>query len=77
MSEVSKCALCGGNLRAGKTTYSVDYGQGVLVVRNVPAEVCEQCGESWISDAMSARLEELTSEAKERKLQIEVIDLAA
>jgi YgiT-type zinc finger domain-containing protein len=34
----------------GKTTFTVDLGFGVVVVRDVPATVCSQCGADWISD---------------------------
>ena len=43
-----RCPLCGGHKQPGKTTYSVDLGSGVILVRNVPATVCVQCGEAWI-----------------------------
>ena len=42
------CPLCGGRKQPGKTTYSVDLGSGVILVRNVPATICVQCGEAWI-----------------------------
>ncbi|MDR4509847.1 MAG: YgiT-type zinc finger protein [Candidatus Brocadiaceae bacterium] len=34
------CPLCGGKKQAGKTTFTVDLGFGVVVVREVPATVC-------------------------------------
>ena len=35
-------------LKEGKTTFTVDLGFGVVVVRDVPATVCSQCGADWI-----------------------------
>ena len=49
----------------------------MFVVRHVPAEVCDQCGEAWIDDETSARLEELLANVKERKAEVEIIDMAA
>ncbi len=40
----SQCPLCGGNKSEGKTTFTTDLGFGVVVVRDVPATVCAQCG---------------------------------
>jgi len=37
-----KCPLCGGAKKEGKTTFTVDLGFGVVVVRDVPATVCSQ-----------------------------------
>lgn len=54
-----KCPLCGGNKKAGTTTFTVDMGFGVVVVRNVPATVCSQCGADWIDDYIASKLEEI------------------
>ena len=40
----NKCPLCGGSKKAGRTTFTVDLGFGVVVVRDVPASVCSQSG---------------------------------
>jgi len=39
------CPLCGGKKTKGKTTFSADVGSGVVVVREVEATICSQCGE--------------------------------
>jgi YgiT-type zinc finger domain-containing protein len=36
--------ICEGNKMEGKTTYTVELGYGVVVVRNVQSKVCFQCG---------------------------------
>ncbi|MBI3008416.1 MAG: type II toxin-antitoxin system MqsA family antitoxin [Candidatus Omnitrophica bacterium] len=69
------CAICGGDKKAGTSTFTVDYGVGILVARNVPAKVCQQCGESWVNDVMAKKLEDKTKEAKTSRRQLEVIDL--
>jgi YgiT-type zinc finger domain-containing protein len=61
----------------GQTTFTVDIGSGVVVVRHVPARVCRQCGEDWIRDAVAERLERIVSEAKTAGKVVEVIDLQA
>lgn len=71
----SKCPLCGGQKKPGKTIYSVDLGFGIVVVRNVPATLCDQCGEEWISPEVASQLERLVEEARRKKLQVEVVVL--
>ena len=47
MSEKKgNCPLCGGEKSHGKTTFAVDFGSGVVVVRDVPALVCNLCGDA-------------------------------
>ncbi|HLA74418.1 MAG TPA: type II toxin-antitoxin system MqsA family antitoxin [Gammaproteobacteria bacterium] len=77
MTEKNHCPVCGGKLAPGTTTFTVDHGKGVVVVRHVPANVCDQCGESWIDDTVSGQLEQLVKEAQSKQLQFEVIDMAA
>lgn len=71
-----KCAICGGSVKHGKTTVSVDTGDGVVVVRDVPARVCNQCGEDWLTDESAAKVEKIVQRARKEKSQIEVVGLA-
>jgi len=66
------CPLCGGAKAQGKTTFSADLGSGVVVVRDVRALICSQCGEEWIDDATARELEKIVNDARARKLQVEV-----
>jgi len=77
MSKNNQCPICSGSMIKGTTTFTVDYDKGVIVIRHVPALVCNQCGESWIEDKQSEKLEELVQEAKSHARQLEVIDMVA
>ncbi|MBX2990436.1 MAG: type II toxin-antitoxin system MqsA family antitoxin [Bacteroidetes bacterium] len=68
------CPLCSGTKRKGTITFTVDYSDGVLVVRNVPATVCSQCCEEWIADTDASRLEQYARIARNEKKQFEVVD---
>ena len=66
------CPLCGGGKKAGKTTFTVDLGFGVVVIRDVPATICSQCGADWLSNDVSARIEQMVQEARKKRHQVEV-----
>ena len=72
MFRKDTCPLCGGKKKSGKTIVTVALGEGVLVVRDVPALVCGQCGENWIEDKTASRLEDLVDDARKKHLQVEV-----
>ncbi len=76
MFKKDTCPLCGGKKKSGKSTFTVNLGEGVLVVREVPALVCNQCGEDWIEDKVASRSEDLTNEARKKHLQVEVAAFA-
>lgn len=72
---MKKCQLCGGDFSSGKTTVTVDLGDGVVVLREVPAEICRQCGEEWIDDRIAKEIEILVKRARRDKAQFEVLSL--
>ena len=72
MKTKNVCPICGGTKTQGTTTFTVDLGFGVVVVRDVPALVCDQCGADWIEDAVAERLEQTVSNARKCHRQVEV-----
>ena len=56
------------------TTHVVTFDDCVIVVRNVPCEECEQCGEKYFSDEVMERLEVIVTKAKEIASEIFVTD---
>jgi YgiT-type zinc finger domain-containing protein len=71
----SLCPLCGGHKEPGKTTYSVELGTGVVVVRNVRAEICAQCGEALIDNKTAQKLEKIVEDARQKQHQVEILAL--
>ena len=73
MAEPSNyCPLCGGEKGPGTTTFTVDLGFGVVVIREVPAWVCAQCGEVWLEDGVAEKLEALVADARHKHTVVEV-----
>jgi YgiT-type zinc finger domain-containing protein len=75
--DAHACPLCGGEKKPGKTTFTVELGFGVVVVREVPATVCTQCGADWIEDSIVAKLEEIVNDARKKHHTVEVTTLSA
>lgn len=63
MNEImDRCDLCGGELRPGKTTLEIWSGEELLVIKDVLADVCQQCGEAYISAEISEKLDHFLAE---------------
>ena len=73
--ESGLCAFCGGTRVPGLVSYSVDLGTTVVVVRKVPATVCDQCGERWFDDTTVELLDRIVGEARARGVQVEVVSM--
>jgi YgiT-type zinc finger domain-containing protein len=59
------CPVCKGEVRRGTTDFPVELERGSLIIKDVPADVCGQCGEEFIPDEVMEALEK-TIEAKRR-----------
>ena len=57
-----------------KTTFTVEYNDCIIVIKNVPCLECQICGEIFFSDEVSEKLERLTDAAKKIMQDISVID---
>jgi len=54
------CFMCKGTLVEGSSTFSADMGNCIVIIKNVPSLICDQCGEVSYSDAVASRLEQIT-----------------
>ena len=57
MSE--QCAFCKGDLEERLITYPTEYKGRVVVVANVPALVCTQCGEILLRPDTAEKLQKI------------------
>ena len=57
--EVMKCELCGGMVSKKKVSYMIFYGGHWVIVENVPAKVCHQCGERLFSPGVVEKLQKV------------------
>ena len=74
-----RCVFCGGETTKMSVTFSYEEEGKYFLVENVPAEVCERCGEKTYSPEVT---DELLKFAKEqfrpvRKVEVPVFDFAA
>jgi YgiT-type zinc finger domain-containing protein len=73
-----KCGICGhGQTRPGTTTVTLQKGDATVVFKEVPAEICEVCGERFVSESVTSRLLKEARHAAESGVQVEVRSFAA
>jgi len=53
------CFMCKGTVQAGFSTFTADMGGCVVVIKNVPSGICEQCGETSYNDEVARQLENI------------------
>jgi len=54
--------FCKGTLREGKTEFIARVGDEIIVVRDVPALICDRCGEAYYSAEVSQKIDAVMKE---------------
>lgn len=68
-----KCVICkGGDVGDGFTTVPIEQEGMLLVIRGVPARVCQNCGEAYVDSATTRKILELAREARAQNVQVDV-----
>ncbi|NMA64599.1 MAG: type II toxin-antitoxin system MqsA family antitoxin [Syntrophomonadaceae bacterium] len=68
------CIMCKANMTEGKVNHIVDIDGCIVIIKNVPANVCGQCGEYFINNVTALRLEEIVGEVAKSKAEILVLN---
>ena len=73
-----KCVMCKGGERAPrKTTVKVQRGETLVIIKDVPADVCRDCGEAYLDSNVALKIEKQVEEAVARHTEIEILRYAA
>ena len=73
-----KCVICkNGETRSGTATVTLERGEATVVIKDVPADVCENCGEYYLSEKMTEEVMALAEDAVRHGAEIEVLRYGA
>ena len=77
MNGWNSCPLCHGKLVERKITHPQEHEGHIIILENVPAEVCEQCGEVLLKPEAVDRVQKLvwSQPSPKRTAQVPVYDL--
>ena len=68
------CVFCKGDLKPSTTTYTVNINDNVIIIKNVPCEECQQCGEQYFSTSVTKHIENIVDQLKNVSVEITVLD---
>lgn len=67
------CVLCGhGKVKPGTTTITLEREDTLIVFRDVPADVCENCGEAFLDGDIVDQLQTAFDAAEAAGVQVDV-----
>ena len=72
------CYFCRrGVLEDRHVTVDFRWGDKLVIIQNVPARVCNECGERYYAAAVVRQMEQLAKDGrKEKELRVPVVTLA-
>ncbi|MGJ3247684.1 MAG: type II toxin-antitoxin system MqsA family antitoxin [Elainellaceae cyanobacterium] len=72
------CVICKqGQTHPGNVTVTLERDGAIVIFKGVPAEVCENCGEYYLSDAVTGDILERAEEAVASGSEVEIRRYAA
>ncbi len=72
------CVICKqGRTHSGKTAITLERGKTTVIIKDVPAEICENCGEYYLNEETTEKVQELAEQAVRQGVEIEVLRYAA
>lgn len=73
-----KCVICKhGTTQPGFVTVTLERNGCAIILRNVPAEVCDNCGEYYLSEAITDQVLSKADAAIKNGAEVEILRFAA
>lgn len=67
------CPLCGGALESGNATIPFILKESIVVVKQVPAQVCVECREPFLAGRETDVITDLLTQVKELSSEVTVL----
>jgi len=72
------CVICKhGHTSYGKTTVVFTKNKVSVIIREVPADICENCGEYYLDEETTKKVLQIAQQVVERNVELEICDFAA
>ena len=69
-----ECFMCKGELIEKKVNYMVDLEKTIIIIKDVPAKFCDQCGEQYFDDETSQNIEKIVNKLKDLSTEVTIIN---
>ncbi|MBL8134031.1 MAG: type II toxin-antitoxin system MqsA family antitoxin [Anaerolineae bacterium] len=67
------CLICKvGETQPGTVTVTLERGATTLVLKSVPAQVCNNCGEAYLDESTTTQIMDTAAAALDAGVQVEI-----
>ena len=71
------CFMCKGKMENKLTNFIADLGKTIIIVKDVPSQVCQQCGEVSYSDEVARKLEQIVESLQSQSMEIAITNYSS
>jgi YgiT-type zinc finger domain-containing protein len=72
------CVICKhGKTQPGRVTVTLERDESIVILKGVPAEVCDNCGEYYLSDTVTEQVLQRAELAVNNGAEVEILRYAA
>lgn len=68
------CFMCKGDTAPKVKTYVANLDKCVIIIKNVPALVCSQCGEVYYTDEVAEKLEVIVDKLEKMIEDVAIVE---
>ena len=68
------CFMCKGEVIEKKVNYMVDLENTIIIIKGVPAKVCNECKEQYFDDETSKNIENIVNKLKDLSTEVTIIN---
>ncbi len=73
-----KCVICReGDLFPGFSTVKAQRGESLVIIKGVPADICQNCGESYLDETVAQKVSKQFEDALSRHVEVEIFRYVA
>ena len=73
---MKNCTFCKAVTTPGYSTFTVDLGKCIVVIRNVPSDICTQCGEAYYSTAVMKKIYAIVDSLRSTLTEVAIVNYA-
>jgi len=71
------CFFCKGGMVSKRAVFTLELDNCIIIIKDVPTEVCEKCGQKSYTDDVAARVEEITEQTRDSLTEIVIVHFSA
>ena len=76
--EPMNCPICkSGDMVSGHTTLTFEKASATVVVKGVPANICDNCGEAFVAEEIARKVHAVVNTEFKKGIELEVVHYAA